>query len=396
MLTADLAISRQRGKRIEPHYIAPADSNYLQVATDLIALVNQYTGARREELDEAFEEYIGTGTDFRVLRGFIKLLLDRCELETAIAVEPTEIRERLFRKARQHHPIASEETRQIVVQEVAAELQVAPNELLDNLYADLPASQRIMAFDEPSATELLEAYNLAQAQALLYRSLEMRLTLTPQSATSYRQLFEAIKARRLIHTISGSAANGYEIRLTGPVAMFHRSQRYGIQMAAFLPVLLLSEGWQLRAEIESKFGGSVFYELSSDDHKYQSSYLSVPTLENPLTEKLLTGWAKLKSDWTLTTSHEVIDLGETAFVPDFALKHPNGKIVYLETLGFWTPRYLNQRLLEFTRGRLDNFILVVAEELKGSRDEAVNLPANVLLCKTTFNAKDILPMLSQF
>src|SRR5690349_1509195 len=117
MLTADLAISHQRGKRIVPHYIAPADSNYLQVANDLIALVNQYTGARRKELDEAFEEYIGTGTDFRVLRGLIKLLLDRCELEKAISVEPTEIRERLFRKARQHHPIASEETRQIVVQE---------------------------------------------------------------------------------------------------------------------------------------------------------------------------------------------------------------------------------------------------------------------------------------
>jgi predicted nuclease of restriction endonuclease-like RecB superfamily len=178
--------------------------------------------------------------------------------------------------------------------------------------------------------------------------------------------------------------------------MFHRSQRYGIQMAAFLPVLLLYEGWRLRAEIESKFGGSVFYELSSDERKYQSSYLIVPTMENPLTEKLLTGWAKLKSEWTLATSHEVIDLGETAFVPDFVLKHPTGKIVYLETLGFWTPRYLSQRLQEFQRGRFNHFILVVAEELKGSRDEAVNLPANVLLCKTTFNAKDVLPMLSQF
>ncbi len=396
MLTADLAISRQRGKQIEPHYIAPDDSDYLQVANDLIALVKQYGEARREELNQAFEEYIGTGTDFRVLRGLMKLLLDRCKLKTAVAVDPAAIRQLMFTKARQQHPVTSAEARQAIIQEVATELSVTPDDLLENLYADLPASQRVMSFDEPTAGELLAAYNLAQAQALLYRSLEMRLSLVPQSVVSYRQLFEAIKARRLIHTISGSPTSGYEVRLTGPVAMFHRSQRYGIQMAAFLPVLLLSDGWRLRAEIESKFGGSVFYELSSAAGKLQSSYVSVPVMENPLAEKLLTGWAKLQSEWTLATSREVIDLGETAFVPDFALRHPNGKVVYLETLGFWTPRYLNERLQEFRRGGFENFILVVAEELKGSRDEAVNLPANVLLCKTTFNAKDILPLLSQF
>jgi predicted nuclease of restriction endonuclease-like RecB superfamily len=395
MLTADLAISRQRGKRIEPHSIAPTDANYLQVAGDLIAFVNQYTGARREELDQAMQDYIGTGTDYRVLRGLIKLLTDRCQFETAVAIEPTEIRRRIFFKARANHPVTAEDARQAIIGEVAAELGAAPEELLDNLYADLPASQRLISFDEPSAIELIEAYNLAQAQALLYRSVEMRLFVEPQDAASYRQLFEAIKVRRLIHSISGSAAAGYEIRLTGPVAMFHRSQRYGIQMAAFLPALLLCKGWQMRAEIESKFGGSVFYELTSSDRRLQSSYLQVPTMENPLAEKLATGWAKLKSAWTLAESHEVIDLGETAFVPDFVLSHPDSRKVYLEVLGFWTPRYLNERLQEFKRGGFTDFLLIVSEELKGSRDEALNLPANALLCKTTFNAKDVLAMLSR-
>ena len=51
MLTSDLAISRRRGKRIEPHYIAPTDAEYLQVASDLISIIAQGAGLRRAEVD---------------------------------------------------------------------------------------------------------------------------------------------------------------------------------------------------------------------------------------------------------------------------------------------------------------------------------------------------------
>jgi predicted nuclease of restriction endonuclease-like RecB superfamily len=292
--------------------------------------------------------------------------------------------------------VSSTESRRQIILEVASEMNTSADELLEHLYADLPANQRLMDFDQPSAEDLIDHYNLAQAQALLYRSVEMRLWIDPQDATGYRKLFEAIKAHRLIHAITGSAARGYAIRLTGPVAMFHRSQKYGIQMAVFLPTLLACQGWRMRAEIEAKFGGENFYELTSDEARLRSNLLTAPTFENQLAEKLKSSWAKSPSDWQLAESREVIDLGESAFVPDFLLTNSAGKLVYLEVLGFWTPRYLNERLEAFKRGHFENFILVLSEELRGSRDAPVALPANVLVCKTSLSAKDVLAVLRSF
>ena len=141
MLTSDLAISRRRGKRIDPHYIAPTDKSYRQTASDLIAIVGQSLGLRRAELDEALHDYVGTGTDYKILRGLIKLLMDRCVFETSMATDPGELRRKLFIKARATHPISSIDARHQVLADVATELNTSADELIDHLYADLPANQ---------------------------------------------------------------------------------------------------------------------------------------------------------------------------------------------------------------------------------------------------------------
>ena len=91
----------------------------------------------------------------------------------------------------------------------------------------------------------------------------------------------------------------------------------------------------------------------------------------------------------MRADHEVIDLGETAFVPDLAFVHPNGKKVYLELLGYWTPRYLNDRLQDFARGGFSDYLLAVSEEQRCSRDAPAQLPASVLVFKSSLNAKAV-------
>src|SRR3712207_3393627 len=105
MLTADLAMSWRRGDRIRPRHLNPKDPRYTQAASDLIALYREHEGRERRELEEALEEYVGTGTDYRVLRGLIKLLTDRCRFEAGVEREPAEIRRALFLKARERHPL---------------------------------------------------------------------------------------------------------------------------------------------------------------------------------------------------------------------------------------------------------------------------------------------------
>jgi uncharacterized protein len=396
MLTADLALSWQRGDQIKPRYIDTDDEEYVRAAEDLIALFAEHEGEARASLEESLQDYVGTGTDYKILRGLIKLLTDRCEFETSAPADPSEIRRAVFLKARALHPVVGEDARSQVVAEAARELACAPGALLDALYADLPEHQRLTTFETSTPTELLDLYNVAQAQALLYRAVEMRLRLEPQSAEGYRELFGAIKAYRLIHTVKGNSREGYEVRLDGPVSIFQRSQKYGIQMAVFLPALLLCKGWRMRAEIQAKRGRSAFFEMTSRQTRLRSHYLSIQGYENPVIEKLASTWDRKAAGWTLEPSGEVIDLGDSAFIPDFVLRREDGARVLLEVLGFWTPEHLRERLLEFDHAGIKNFILAAWDELRGSRDPMTNVPPNTILFKRSLDPGAVALMAEQF
>lgn len=380
-------MSWQRGERIAPRYVKTDDEDYLRVAEDLLNLFAEHEGERRGALDEAVQEYVGTETDYKVLRGFVKLLTDRCEFETASAAEPAEMRRVVFAKARESHPVVSEEARSRVLEESASELLTEAEALAASLYADLPENQRLARFEPLTPAQLLDLYNVAQAQALLYRCVEMHLWVEPQEPEGFRELFGAIKAYRLIHTVRGNARDGYEIRLDGPVSLFHRSQKYGVQMAVFLPALLLCEGWRMRAEVQTKRDRTAYFELSSRATRLRSHYESVEGYANPAVEKLLSNWGRAAAgaNWKISASSEVIDLGESAFVPDFVLEDETGARVYLEVLGFWTPQHLRERLREFEHARITNFILAAWDELRGSRDPLTNVPPNVFVYKSSLD-----------
>lgn len=364
----------------------------------LIRIFSEHEGRPRRELDHALEEYVGTGTDYKILRGFIKLLMDRCEFETACPVDPVEVRRALFTRARSFHPVLSDaEARSEILREVALELGASPDVLLSGLYADLPENQKLMEFHTLTPEKLLDGYNLAQAQALLYHCVEMRLDVESLEREDYRELFNAIKAYRLIHTIKGDARTGYQLRLDGPVSMFHRSQKYGVQMAVFLPALLLCKGWEMRAEIASGKPGreNAFFELSSSQKRLQSDYLEGLGDENPVKERFAAKWEKYEAEWTLEPSREVIPLGESAFIPDFVLKHAEGHIFYLEVLGFWTPRHLDNRLKQFAHARFHNFILAAWDELRGSRDPLTKIPAHTIIFKRNLDPAAVELMLNE-
>jgi uncharacterized protein len=386
MLTADLALSWQRGAHIKPRYLDAEDADWLDAAAALIELFREHQGCTRAELETALEEYVGTGTDYKILRGLIKLLLDRTEFAAGVEVVPADLRRAVFLKARASHPVTDEGGREQVLTEAGQEIGFAPELVRANLYADLPKNQRLVEFEETDARALVDLYNVAQAQALLYRCVRLRLTIEPQGVETYRELFGAIKAYRLIHTIKGSPAQGYEIELDGPVSMFHRSQKYGIQMAVFLPALLLCKGWRMRAEIESRYSGTSFFEMTSEGHGLRSHYLSVTPYENPVREKLLQSWARFESEWTLEPSSEIINLGASAFIPDFALRRErDGRVVYLELLGFWTPPHLKDRLQEFAASGFRDFLLAAWEELRGSREPLVSAPPHTIIFKRSLD-----------
>lgn len=384
MLTADLAISFKRQGKLFPRLIKSDDADYLLDAENLIAIFREYSNKSRGELEKELDEYVGTGTNYRILRGFIKLLMDRSEFETVSIAEPFEIRQKVFLEAKKFQPVFPDSfEKKQVLENAADDFQTDAETIFGTLYADLPEQQNLISFDEISPKDLIDRYNLAQAQALLYRCVEMKISVLPSDAANYRAIFSAIKHFGLIHSISGDAKNGYEITITGAASLFHRSQKYGIQMAVFLPALLLTKDWKMSAEIYDKKYGNAFYELTSEQTELQSCYFDEPQFENPLFIKLKDDWEKSSTMWVLEENKEVINLGKTAFVPDFVMTSPDGKQkVYLDILGFWTPKIIQKRLEQFKDTNFKNFIIAVSQELRGTREEETFTNSNIIFFKS--------------
>lgn len=393
MLTSDLALNFRRGDRILPRLIKTNDADYLSDAENLIGIFEEFLGKTRGELEKELDDYVGTGTNYQILRGLIKLLDDRAEFETHAPAEPVEIRQKVFLEARKFQPVLPDSENKREVLEIAAEkFGTDADSIFDNLYADLSAQQKLISFEKPAPKDLLDLYNLAQAQAILYKCVEMKIAVAPSDAANYRAIFGWIKHFGLIHSVSGNSKNGYEITLTGAASLFHRSQKYGIQMSVFLPALLLCKNWKFRAEIANKQGGNPFYELTSEQTELVSNRYDEPVYENPDIEKLLKNWEKTSSEWSLKKNKKVIDLGKTAFIPELVLVSENGKEIYLDVLGFWTPKSLQKKLAEFEAARFQKFIIAASNELRGSREEVLWENENVIFYKTKIEPKILIEM----
>ena len=98
-------------------------------------------------------------------------------------------------------------------------------------------------------------------------------------------------------------------------------------------------------------------------------------------------WEKLDSVWRLKENRKVIDLGKTAFIPELVLTGANGEKIYLDVLGFWTPKSLQKKLAEFEAAHFSKFIIAASNELRGSREEVLWENENVIFYKTKIEPK---------
>jgi predicted nuclease of restriction endonuclease-like RecB superfamily len=76
-----------------------------------------------------------------------------------------------------------------------------------------------------------------------------------------------------------------------------------------------------------------------------------------------------------------VDLKGTVFLPDFALRHPDRRTIYVEIVGFWHPDYLKRKLEKVKRAGLPNLILAVSERLKVGEGDLEGLPGPVVFFK---------------
>ena len=257
MLTSDLLRIEVAGNGVKPLYISRKESGmYLDIAERILSVFRSGIGTPRSKLHAELQR-IEHQANFKVVRGLAKLVEDECLYMPAVDTEYPALRAEVFARAQERYPLVTTTDllhpthRDDAVAAIAAALGYSRSRLEELLFADLPPYQVLREVHADASPErLLQRYNLALAQALLYRAVSMNITLTGD----FSFVWKYVKLAQLIHEIE-KRGDAYTFHLTGSASVFRQTQRYGIRMARFLPGLLLAKEFTMDAAIA--FNGAV-------------------------------------------------------------------------------------------------------------------------------------------
>lgn len=413
MLTSDLVLSRREGDRVVPFRLDPENEANLRLAQTLIELFNQHVSQPREVVNAALTEFIGNSTDFRIPRGLVKLLADDCAefAPPPTPLPPFELRRRVFLAAAEQHPLSlapsmlTPVTALDIHAEVAAGLtaelgrELQAEEIAAGLFADRRDQQRLQTFAAPTPRWLLDRFNLAQAQGVLYRCTSMQLVAERNIPARYQQLFRLIKFHRLIHQITGDPEHGYEIELDGPASVLTGTTRYGVDMAIFLPALLWCTKWRMKAALQEQDGRTRWLVLDSATTNLVSHYKDQPVYDSALERNFAERFERLESQWRLERETEVIHLKQLVLIPDFRFRQKeDGRTALLEIVGYWRPEYLRRKFAKLAAaGRSDLVVALNAELHVGARERErlETLPGPVVFFKQALDPKEVLAALEK-
>jgi predicted nuclease of restriction endonuclease-like RecB superfamily len=318
-----------------------------------------------------------------VHQGLAKLLEDRCEFDVESSHPPDELRERVFQAAAAQRA-AGEFNRQAVLEATAAELGLTGEQIDQGLFADLKIEQRLIRFKDCTVEQLLQRYNVALAQAILLRSTGVVVNIMGETPARYRQLFRAIKFHRLICEIREAGRDSYTLALDGPLSLFSATQKYGMQLANFLPSLLQCKRFDLKATV--RWGAQrkeKEFRLESNDGlcSHLPDYGDYVPAELAMFAE---AFRKKSDDWDISSEAALLPLGTSVWTPDFVLTHRRTKRkVYLEILGFWRRTDADKLYRRLQKELKEPFILAVSEQFNIDEADEGEVNSSIYVFKRT-------------
>lgn len=349
MAASNRGCYRLHDNRVIPLYLREDDQVWLRALLDE---AHRFEGRPRRALRERLEEPLAAPAPPEKLALALPILERRFSAPPSGPRRPRRLRAELFRAA------AATENREQAVAEVARAFQLAPDELIDALFSDVPDERRLQAPEEPlSPTELQLRTNLELVQSLLSRSTSVVIDLLGNA----RAVVRLAHVRGLLCDVREERVGElYRISVSGPYALFKRTRLYGRALAGLLPVLKRCHRFRLQATVCLAEGRASLVVASGDP-------IFPAALERPydsrLEERFARDFARAAPDWDLIREPRPVKAGRSLVFPDFELRHrPSGRSRLLEIVGFWTPEYLAQKLARYRLAGLLDLILCVDAE----------------------------------
>jgi predicted nuclease of restriction endonuclease-like RecB superfamily len=360
MLTKDLLRVSRAGGGYRPRF---TDSSDEALAARVLGVYQGHVGRPRSELEDALEDIEREADDFKLVRGFAKLLEREATFETRAPIEPRRARTAAFEAAEPDGVVTTTE-RDTALETAAERLGRSVDDVESSLFADLERAAVLAEVDTDYDPESLRRqYDLSLAQTALFDAVEVRIRSSDPKA-----LVSAVKRLRLLYEIRRTK-DGREVVVTGPDALFKRSRRYGTRFARLLRTVAKTDEWHLEATIDDR-GTERRLTLGDGDVSVPGvDPVAEPTFDSGVESDFYARFSALDLDWRLLREPEPLAAGEYVVIPDFAFEWAYGDFrVFFEIMGFWTPEYVEKKLSRF-EDLEDVAFLVAYDESLGVGEE---------------------------
>lgn len=360
-------------------YLTHADERWLAT---LLAECTSHTGRRLAELNERLSEPLPVPAPKHKLRGAVRVLLRLLPEPAPREPAPREVRARLFRSA-----AAAPERRERVLSRVAEELGVDSTTLERSLFADLAGERRVGPVPgdlTPSRLALLIN------QSLVYGHLKRAHSVEVHCSADGHALVR--QARRLglicVAHAPASPTGALRLELSGPFALFRKTELYGRALASLLPHAARAQRFELLATCEPRGRGRCTLRIGRETPIFAESE---PTaFDSRARTRLLRDLAKLGPQLQLVAEPEPLHVGSQLLFPDLELVDPRGPNPYrFELVGFWTTAHLRKRLAQLRDAGQERYVLCVDLE-RGCGDAEPPSDPQVLLYKSRLRAPELL------
>ena len=374
MLTADLVDARRKdGALLLRPFDAEARAEALGLATLLLEHAKSMVGARRDEVEDAWDASIAEAKRPKLAAGLKKLAADACNFEASSELDPIALRREVFLRAAEARKAGSFD-RAAVLSGIGDAAQIERT-----LFSDLKSEHVLQEMPVIAAPELVEQWELGQAQAVLLTAVRVVCEIRASSPGLVRAFFSKLKFHQLLFAAERTD-DGWKITIDGPYSMFDAVTKYGLKLAFVLNALRPLEHWTLDADIRwGKAREPLTFHLESNAERPltdEGVHLSDEVRE--LAEAI-------KGEWKAKPSTTILDVpGLGVCIPDLELTRKGSKkSVFVEVLGYWSRDAVWKRVELAESGALSQLVIfAVSSRLRVSaevRDETA--PASLYVYK---------------
>ena len=322
------------GDHVRPRYLTTRGHLWVQALLDTLTAC---VGQPRDVVERRLLSPPRRGESWFAWRAMTALMLRRHGFEVQACAKPGQLRQALFCQAGAADP---GDPREGILARAAKVLEVSPQELERDLYADIPAARVLRPLAEPTGVDqVIEAYNLALAQGLARCAERLRVTMEG----NIKAVVRFAHLRRLLCQAEQDPAGGpVRLSLSGPLSLFHHTTKYGNAMAAWLPVLVRAPRWRLEATCLVRDRRRTWRASHTDP--LGTTHRPVKRFDSVLERRFFRDLSRQAPHWEVLREADPVQLGRRILCADFTLvDRARGLRLPVEVVGYWTPEYLRDK-----------------------------------------------------